>query len=75
MKKQKKYVLKAGVIKIIIYIILFNINIMLYNYNSYDLIIDSILLIINILLYLIIKNSIKYYNIKIYVYNKKILIN
>lgn len=75
MEKEKKNILKAIYIKIIIYIILFNINIMLYNFNSYDLIIDSILLIVNILLYLLIKNSIKYYNIKIYVYNKKILIN
>lgn len=69
---KKKYILKAGVIKIIIYIILFNTNIMLYNFNSYDLIIDILLLIINILLYLFIKDSLHYYNIKIYLYNNKI---
>ena len=69
---KKKYYLKKGVVKTIIYLIIFNLYIMLYNYNSYDLIIDTVLLIINILLYLFIKNSLHYYTIKIYLYSNKI---
>jgi len=75
MKKGKRNILKAIYIKIIIYMMFFNTIMMLFNYNNYDVIIDLALLFINILLYLIIKESILYYNIKIYVYNKKILIN
>ena len=61
----KKRILKKEVLKIILIIMLFNFNIMLYNFNSYDLIVDTILLLINILLYLFIKNSLKYYTINI----------
>lgn len=73
-KTNKKTVLKKGVLKIIIYLLYFNINIMLYNFNSYDLLIDSILLIINILLFIFIYRSIHYYTINIYMYKNKILL-
>ena len=75
MKKEqikKNYILKKGITKAILYLLCFNINIMLYNFNSYDLLIDIILLIINILLFIFIYRSILYYRINIYLFKKYI---
>ena len=71
-RTNKKTVLKKGVVKIILYLLYFNINIMLYNFNIYDVIIDIILLFINILLFIFIYKSILYYRINIYLFKKYI---
>jgi len=57
----KKNILKKKVLNIIIVLISFILFIMLFNFNTYDLIIDIILLINNIILYFIIKDSLYYY--------------
>jgi len=71
-RTNKKAILKKGVIKIALYIMYFNFNLMLYNYNTYDLIIDLLLLLINITILFVICRSMLYYDFKLYVYKNKI---